>query len=278
MIDLHTHTNESDGTLSPSELIDAAIAAGLDALAITDHDTFAGYDAALPYARERGFNLVCGIELSCKEDGRTVHLLGYFVHGAPTPKFRAWLENILEARRDRNRRLAERLRSFGLDIQLAEVEKLGRTLTGRPHFATLMVRKGYVRDRDEAFRKYIGESGAAFVERSGPSLETAVEMINEAGGIASLAHPTRIRCRSAESREALIAELARNGLGALEVWHSDHTPEETDWYLALARKIGLAPTGGSDFHGDVKPGTSLGTGINGNLEIPASALEDLRRR
>jgi len=142
MIDLHTHTDESDGTLAAVQLVDAAVAMGLEALGITDHDTLAGYNDAAPRAREAGLDLVCGIELSTRRRaraagirGRSIHLLGYFLREAPAEGFREWLEGIRLARRDRNERLAARLRSLGMDIAIEEVERLGRSQAGRPHFA-----------------------------------------------------------------------------------------------------------------------------------------------
>lgn len=278
LIDLHTHTYESDGTLSPRELIDAAVEARLESLGITDHDTFIGYDAALPYARERGLDVVCGIELSCKEAGHTTHLLGYFLRDDPGPSFRGWLDQLLEARRDRNRRLTAKLQSLGVDIQLAEVEKLGRSLTGRPHFAKVLMQKGYVATREEAFRRYIGEDGKAFVERTGPSLAEGIAKISEAGGFASLAHPIRVFPRRPERRDQLIRTLKDAGMGALEVWHADHGPREVEHFLKLAQQCHLAPTGGSDFHGEAKPSTRIGRGVDNNLDIAASVLEQLRAK
>ena len=195
MIDLHTHTTESDGTLSPAELMEAAAAAELEAIAITDHDTFSGYDAALAEAATRGVNLLCGIEISTawgmpKE--RTVHLLAYFLAGPPSVDFRGWLAGVQSARKDRNVRLAARLRELGMDIQLEEAEALGRSMTGRPHFARVMVRKGYSRDIRDAFDRYLDESAIGYVDRDEPMFDDAVRRVEAAGGIASLAHPIRL--------------------------------------------------------------------------------------
>lgn len=284
MIDLHSHTNESDGTLTPAELVETALNTGLDALAITDHDTFAGYDQAAPLARERGLDLVCGIELNTRtsraENGRRrnwdVHLLGYFLGEPPAPAFREWLRSVLESRRERNERLAEKLRSMGVDIQLREVEAIGRTLTGRPHFARVLVNKGYASNSDEAFRKYLGESAPAFVRRDSPSTADSIRQIAVAGGLPVLAHPVRLGIRDPEAEERFISELCDEGLRGLEVYHSDHGPRDVERYAAIAKKMGLAPTGGSDFHGDAKPHLHLGTGIGGNLNVPRKVLDDLR--
>lgn len=275
MIDLHTHTNESDGTYSPFELVDAAAGLGLDALAISDHDTLAGYDAAQPRARERGLDLVCGIELSTKVHGKTVHLLGYFLNGSPADGFRGWLAGMQATRRDRNRRMAERLRSLGIDVSIEEVERRGRSLTGRPHFARLMLEKGYVSTIQQAFDEYLDESAKGYVDREEPQLTLGIERIRAAGGLSSIAHPVRIGYRDPEKLKALVRELSDAGLDALEVYHSDHKPAEVEQYLGLAREFGLGVTGGSDFHGDVKPGIQLGRGA-GNLNIPLEVLERLR--
>ncbi|MGE5645178.1 MAG: PHP domain-containing protein [Acidobacteriota bacterium] len=280
MIDLHTHTDESDGTLTPAELVHAAAAMGLEALGISDHDTFAGYDQAEPLAREARLDLVCGIELSTKwrstppGRSRSIHVLGYFLEKDPTEEFRNWLEAIRAARRDRNRRLADRLQSLGIDVTLAEVERLGRSLAGRPHFARLLVEKGYVATLQEAFDRYLAESAAAYVERDEPALEAGIAKIVKAGGLASLAHPVRLANRRAVIEKA-VADMCDMGLGAIEVYHSDHTPEDVEFFLKLAGRHGLAVTGGTDFHGDNKPGLALGTGY-GNVAVPRVVLDFLR--
>ncbi|MGB6944197.1 MAG: PHP domain-containing protein [Bryobacteraceae bacterium] len=279
MIDLHSHTNESDGTFTPSELVDLAMERGLEALAISDHDTFAGFDQALPLARSRGLDLVCGIELSTRVPGskvRTVHLLGYFLHQPPSADFREWLDELIAGRRDRNQRLIESLHEQGIDIHLGEVERLGRTLTGRPHFARVLIDKGYVSSFDEAFRRYLGESAPSYVERFAPYVEAAIQRVIDGGGLPVLAHPIRLGFRDVEAEEEFIGGLRAAGLGGIEVFHSDHRPADMERYAGIARKYNLAVSGGSDFHGDVKPQISLGTGHNGNLNIPKSVLDGLR--
>jgi predicted metal-dependent phosphoesterase TrpH len=280
MIDLHSHTTASDGTYSPAELVNAGVAAGLDALAITDHDTFAGYNEAVPYAQAAGLRLVCGIEMSTKvyrPTRKTVHLLGYFLNGGPSAEFLEWIEGIQGARRDRNRRLAARLQSLGIDIRIEEVEAIGRTMAGRPHFARLMVQKGYCANPREAFDKYLDESAPGYVDRDEPALEEGIEKIAAGGGVSSLAHPIRLGKRDYSEEERLIAGMCESGLQAIEVFHSDHSRADTLRYLALARKYGVKITGGSDFHGENKPNVVLGRGVNGNLEVPTSVLDDLAR-
>ncbi len=279
MIDLHSHTDESDGTFTPRELVDLAMNLKLEALAISDHDTFAGYDQALPLAQGRGLDLVCGIELSTRVPGskvRTVHLLGYFLHDPPRADFRAWLDELIAGRRDRNRRLIASLAEKGVQIDLHEVEKLGRTLTGRPHFARVLIEKGYVKTYDEAFRRYLGETAPTYVERFAPFVEESIQRVIDAGGLPVLAHPVRLGFRDVNAEEKFIGDLRAAGLAGIEVYHSDHRPPDVDRYAALARKLALAITGGSDFHGYVKPQIDLGTGYHGNLNIPKSVLDGLR--
>jgi hypothetical protein len=286
VIDLHSHTNESDGTYSPAELVDAALKTGLEALAITDHDTFAGYDLAAPIAVERGLDLVCGVEVNSRmshsEEGSErrwdVHLLGYFLHQPPSAAFRDWLIELLASRRQRNVTLARKLQFMGIDITLSEVEKLGRTLTGRPHFARVLVDKGYASSTDEAFRQYLGEEAPGFVHRDSPHTAVSIHQIEAGGGLPVLAHPVRLGIRDPQQEEEFISELRDAGLRGLEVYHSDHRPADVERYAALAEKLNLAVTGGSDFHGAVKPNIHLGTGANGNLNVSRKVLEDLRNR
>jgi hypothetical protein len=276
MIDLHSHTDRSDGTFTPAELIAEAARVGLRALAITDHDTFAGYDAALPSAQAASLELICGIELSTRYQGGSVHLLGYFLGKPPSEELRAWLDLILEGRRDRNRRLIAKLQSLGVDITLADVEKVGRTLTARPHFARVLVEKGYATDIQNAFDQYLDESAKGFVQRQEVPMEEALERILNSGGVPSLAHPVRVAKNNWEKLAEYVEDLAGMGLRAIEVYHSDHSPENVAYYASLAQRFGIGKTGGSDFHGANKPSISLGTGKRGNLNVPDEVLEGLK--
>ena len=277
MIDLHSHTDQSDGTFTPAELVAEAVRAGLRALAITDHDTFAGYDAAIPFAAESGLDLICGIELSTRYQGGSVHLLGYFPVTPPSDELRAWLAWVLEMRRDRNIRLIAKLQSLGLDITLAEVEKMGRTLTGRPHFAQVLVQKGYAKDLQNAFDVYLDEAGRGFVQRQEVPMEEALERILRSGGVPSLAHPVRVAKNNWEKLAEYVEDLAGLGMRAIEVYHSDHSPENVSYYASLAERFRLGMTGGSDFHGANKPAISLGTGKRNNLHVPDALVENLKK-
>jgi 3',5'-nucleoside bisphosphate phosphatase len=275
LIDLHTHTNESDGTDTPAQLIEKARSIGLEGLAITDHDTLAGYEAARPLARAAGVDLVCGIELSTKLNGKSVHLLGYFPAEGPAAEFCQWIRLMQESRRDRNRRLVERLRTLGMDMSLAEVEAKGRGMTGRPHFAQVMVEKGYVRNVREAFDDYLDESAKGYVDRREPQLDEGIGQIRDGGGVAVIPHP--IRTWNQERLKQLLPLLKAMGLEGIEAYHSDHGPAEEQYYLGLARRFGLLVTGGSDFHGAIKPEVQLGVGPGG-LSIPRQVLDELRAR
>jgi hypothetical protein len=272
MIDLHSHTTASDGTFSPAQLVDEAGRTGVRILGITDHDTFSGYDQALPPAQQMGLELVCGIELSTKLHGHSVHLLGYFLRPTALDVFRGWIRDLQASRRDRNVRLVARLRQLGVDITLEEVQVHGGEMTGRPHFAQLLIEKGYVSNMQQAFDDYLDESAKGYVTRREPQFAEAVGHIRDAGGIASLAHPVRLR----EDVAVILPELRAAGLNAIEVYHSDHSPEQTALYLQLAKQQGLLVTGGSDFHGAVKPEIRLGTGRNGNLRVPEDLVDRLR--
>jgi predicted metal-dependent phosphoesterase TrpH len=258
-------------------LVSEAAAIGLEALAISDHDTFAGYDHAVPLAAAAGLDLVCGIELSTKFQDYSVHLLGYFVSGPPGEAFRHWLGELNASRRDRNERLVTRLQSLGVDISLDRVMPQKGKQAGRPHFARYLIDKGYATSIEQAFHRYLGESGSAYVDRHEPSLQEAIAKIRQGGGISSLAHPIRLTRHAAKtSLDATIAEMRDLGLDAIEAYHSDHRPEQVAQYLELSRRYELGVTGGSDFHGANKPRISLGSGLNGNLDIPRSVLDRLR--
>lgn len=267
-------------------MVEAAVSAGLEALAITDHDTLEGYNRAAPVAREVALDLVCGIEMSTKFHGRSVHLLGYFFHGPPTEEFREWVLWLQRSRRDRNLRMIDRLSSLGVEISIEEVEAKGRSLAGRPHFARVLVEKGYVSNTEQAFRDYLDESAKGYVQRQEVALHEGIERLLRAGGVPSLAHPVRIARveRAAHDGDSMeqdrlerwVGEMREMGLVALEAFHSDHRPEDTKRYLDLARRLGLEVTGGSDFHGANKPRIQLGSGFEGNLTVPRWVLDRLR--
>jgi predicted metal-dependent phosphoesterase TrpH len=275
VVDLHTHTFESDGTDSPVGLIEKAADLGLRTIAITDHDTFSAHDQAAVRAAELGVSLVRGVEVSTKARNRSVHLLAYWFHQTPPVEFQDWLREMLQYRRERNERLAVRLRELGVAIELGEAEALGRTITGRVHFAKVLIAKGYVKSINEAFRKYIGEDAPGFVMMDDPKTPEAVRKVREFGGVPVLAHPIRLSMKDPDVEEEFIREQVEAGLQGLEVMHSDHDAVARARYEALASRYGLACSGGSDYHGDVKPNVRLGSGVEGNVQVPQAWLDKL---
>lgn len=279
MIDLHTHSTASDGADSPAALLGLAERAGLRALAITDHDTLAG--SAEAAAIPSPVTLITGLELSTRileeidPSSRSAHLLGYFL-SPPPESFTIWLESLKQNRHKRNREMARLLQAQGLDITIEEAESLGHNITGRPHFARLMRAKGYVKSWEEAFHRYLGEYGSAYVEREDPPIREGIQRIKSAGGVTSLAHPLRLSKPDAESERHLIAHLVDWGLDGLEVFHPDHSAHDAARYLALATRYELIVTGGSDYHGENKPGLGLGAWNAG--KVPLEILDGLRLR
>jgi predicted metal-dependent phosphoesterase TrpH len=276
MIDLHTHTDESDGTFTPEQLVNEAARIGLEALAITDHDTFTGYDLAVPHAARRGLELVCGIELSTRYHDRSVHLLAYFLKNQPDDEFRQWVVSLQSGRQRRNEALVEKLCSQRMPVTFAELAVHGRKLIARPHFAAVMTERGYVSSREEAFEKYLDESGSCFVSREEPSFAEVVSRIRACGGLPVLPHPVRLKT-TRNNLETVVSEMCESGLAGIEAYHSDHSEDEMDFYASIARRFKIAVTGGSDFHGGAKPRVSLGTGIGGRLKVHYRILDELRR-
>jgi hypothetical protein len=292
MIDLHTHTTASDGSVSPSDLIRLALRGGLEALAITDHDTLEGCQEGAPVAADLGVELIVGIELSTRLEPElveivrrwlgsrrlpSIHLLGYFLAADPPASFHSWILGHQESRHKRNLELVEKLRGFGFDITLSEVTQLGGKLTGRPHFAEFLMRRGYVKSRQEAFDLYLADTARAAVERDEPGLAESVGVLRRSLAVPVLAHPSRLPLGDDQDALGVLLEaLCGAGLQGLEVWHSEHSPAQQALYEDLARSFGLEVTGGSDFHGSHKPAIVLGTGINGNVCVPKARLDSIR--
>lgn len=283
MIDLHAHTDRSDGSTDPGDLVRLAVREGIEALGIADHDTLAGYDAALPTAAGCGLQLVCAVELSTRPHEEStpgkrepsVHLLGYWLLSPPSAEFRRWLESQQESRHQRNLELVAKLQQLGMAVTLRDAENYGRNQVGRPHFARVLCDKGYVSNMQEAFDVYLADEAKAAVERDEPALEAGIRRITDSGGMASLAHPVRLPQRG-HDLEILLERLIDVGLQGIEVFHSEHSPADTAQYAELARRFDLIPTGGSDFHGENKPGIRLGTGIDSNVCLTYSFLENMR--
>jgi predicted metal-dependent phosphoesterase TrpH len=275
-IDLHAHTVVSDGTLTPTQLVERAAAAGLAALALTDHDHVGGLAEARRLAPRLGLEIVAGIELSASRGGKDVHVLGYLFdeHDAA---FLGRLEALREARERRGVLILDKLRSLGIDIA---PEDLARELgdhggaVGRPHVARALMRRGVVASVQEAFDLYLAEGRPAFVEKEKLDVAEAIALVHAAGGLAVLAHPGLF---DAATREALVREAARAGLDGVEVEHPKNGPDARASLRALAAELRLVETGGSDFHGENKPDVELGRGIAGNVRVTMATLDALKR-
>lgn len=266
MIDLHCHSTFSDGTFTPEELIDSAERIGLYAVALTDHDTVSGIDRALAAASGKSVHFVPGVEISGEIERGALHILGLFIdHENDTlKKMLAYAET---ERYRRNVNIASRLQTIGISISIEEVEEVARPgVMGRPHFATIMLKKGYVGTMEEAFLRYLGKGGAAFIPKTRIPRAQAISVIREAGGISVLAHPDQTY-RGGKELDDLLGELRRLGLGGMETHYSGYSAERTRQFRQSAEKHGLLESGGSDFHGAVKPALSLGSG-RGNLQVP----------
>lgn len=255
MIDLHAHTTASDGQHSPEELIERARQAGVQTLAVTDHDTVAGIERARAAAARVGIELIPGIELSTFVDGQEAHILGHFID--PTDSQLSGFSEFLRGEREKRMvKMIARLEQLGFPVTFAEVvaASSGKNL-GRPHLARVMIDRGYVKDVKEAFDRFIAVGQPAHIERYKLTATEAIRLIRRAGGAATLAH-----ARVSHLNRSQVARLKQEGLAGLEVGHSDHPQAAREQLGAWAQELDLVPTAGSDFHGElVVPGRRLGT-------------------
>ncbi len=266
-IDLHTHTTASDGLLSAGALIAEAGARSVHLLAVTDHDTTASVDEAVRAGGEAGIEVWPAVELSCDVEAGEVHVLGYFVDHH-LEWFQALLERLREGRFHRAERMVERLVELGAPITFARIEELAAGgAVGRPHVARALVEAGWVRDVAEAFDRYIGRNGPAYVERLKVTPADAVAIIRNAGGLAVLAHPGWAQ------GDGLVPDLVAAGLDGIEVYYPDHSPALVEHYTGLARHHGLLITGGTDFHGG-----TLATRVSlGSQYVPEDIVPPMRQ-
>ena len=276
MIDLHCHSTYSDGSLTPEQLAEEAAKIGLSALALTDHDTTAGLPRFLAAAAGTSVRAVPGVELSVDCSSGVMHMLGYWMDVA-NPELARQMEWIRNGREMRNRAMLEKLNALGFAMTWDEVQGFaGEDVVGRPHFGQVMIQKGYAKDKNEVFDKWLGDGKPGYADRPRLTAEVAVALIRQAGGVAVLAHPFSLRI-SKEAMAALFCELAAAGLAGVECYYSEHSADLTKEYLAMAAKADLVPTGGSDFHGEVSPGIRLGVGFGG-LNVPDEVLARLEAR
>jgi predicted metal-dependent phosphoesterase TrpH len=267
-IDLHTHTVASDGLLTATELVRLARQSGVGILAVADHDSTEGVEEALRAGRDAGVEVIPAVELNTDVPGTEVHILGYFIDYR-LEWLQALLRRLREGRLHRARRMVEKLAALGAPIRLERVLALaGGGAVGRPHVARALVEAGHVGETAEAFARYIGRNGPAYVERLKVAPAQAVEIIRHAGGVPVLAHPGWL------GDEAMVEELLAAGLEGIEAYYPDHTPAMVERYLKIARSRGLLVTGGTDFHGG-----DLATRVPpGSQYVPPEAVDRLRER
>jgi len=275
MIDLHAHSAESDGSLSPTELVEHAVAAGVKTLALTDHDTTDGLKEFCAAARERGIEAFGGVEISAEWKKGNCHILGYGVPDDYEP-----LEKMLRKTRDsrdkRNEMIVAKLNELGVGFDLSEAAELaGGDVVGRPHIARVMMKRGHVGSVQEAFDKYLAKGAPAYIDRFRLPPCEAVTLLREAGATVILAHPSQLK-RSLREIEDMVGELAPLGLAGLEVYTPYADDEQVTEFERIVRTHRLAATGGSDFHGESKPTHKLGYYREG-VPIPARCAEGLKR-
>jgi predicted metal-dependent phosphoesterase TrpH len=275
VIDLHTHTTFSDGSQSPTELIREAAETGLSAVAVTDHDTVDGLAEAMEAGERYGIEVVPGIEINLEHDRVTMDMLGYFLAGMPTPELQSELAELRAYRDERNARMLERLAELGMPLDedaLAAAAENGAV--GRPHIGEAMVRRGYVSSISEAFDLYLRRGAPAWVDRRRLALGRALKLLRASGALPVLAHPGIIRTDAAGLNH-IVRDAARGGMAGIECYYPLHDEETVARCLGLARTYALVPTGGSDYHGTVKPQARLGVASAGR-PVPDRVLADLR--
>lgn len=277
-IDLHVHSTASDGSLTPNDICRLASRLQIRVISLTDHDTVDGYyqiDAGLT----SGIRIVTGVEISVNlpRDFSILggcHILGYGIH-LDDPDLNHALFTLRDTRKTRNPKIVDRLNQLGVPISMADVcRDAGDAQIGRPHIAQAMIKKGFVESIDDAFDQYLGTGKPAYVDKYRLAAETAIQLIHNAGGVPVLAHPGLLKIASFEQLAGIITGLCQIGLAGIEVFYPEHAPEDMDRFMTIARQSGLIMTGGTDFHGRLKPEIQLGVG-RGDFKVPYSVYESL---
>lgn len=271
-IDLHTHSTFSDGTFTPSQLVKYAEEKGLKAFALTDHDTTEGVKEAKSI--ETNVEVISGVEISTRYDKKEIHIVGLYVNENDAD-LNKQLKYYREKRVTRNFEILEKLNSLGVDITIDDVkESCTGDVISRAHIAKALVSKGFVGSYTEAFDRYLGDNKCAYVPRETLNYEESMELITKAGGVPVLAHPLLYKM-SDTNLENMMVKLRQKGLKAVEVYYSTHSNSDTQHVMAMANRVGLIYSGGSDFHGATKPKIDIGTGM-GKLAVPYEILEKIR--
>lgn len=268
-VDLHIHSKASDGTLTPETIVEKANRLGLSTISITDHDSVASISTAIDASDTLPLTVIPGIELSSVHQGRDAHILGYFIDFTQ-PVLQQNLDKLTASRASRAGDMVKKLQAEGLSINFGEVAAYSNGgAIGRPHVAQILLKHGFVKSINEAFERYLGRNGPAYVPKYVLEVTEVIDLIHSVGGVASLAHPG-----VAGISEEFLAWLKEKGLDAVEVWHSDHTDQEIAHYQNLATKYGFLATGGSDCHGE---GKSRGF-VLGSIDIPDRIIPPLLAR
>ena len=274
-IDLHTHSWFSDGTKSPTELVELASKTGVSALAITDHDTMDGVDEAMAVAAEYGVEVIPGLEVSVTQEKKPLHILGYYLDAADA-KLASALGVLQEARDERNTKIILKLQSLGIAATVEELKEIsGHGQTGRPHVAKLLMNHGMVRSMPQAFDEYLKKDAKAYVPRFAYSAEEAIAFITGAGGLAVLAHPIQVD-KTLTSLSTLLPVLKNYGLEGIETYYPTQKKKMRKRIRKFAEENDLILTGGSDYHGDIRPGTRLAGG--NNVYVSPKLLEIMKTR
>ncbi|MGD2042885.1 MAG: PHP domain-containing protein [Acidimicrobiia bacterium] len=275
IVDLHTHSTASDGSETPETVMELAKTAGLAAVALTDHDTLEGIAEAREAAERIGIELIPGVELSLQYDPGAMHLVVLWLEPGQGP-LQDRLAGLQAGRGVRNQQIVDRLNAAGIDISIEEVlTEAGTGSVGRPHIAAVMMAKGYVPDIRTAFDEWLGAGKPGYVGRERLEPEEAISLTRESGAVPVVAHPHTLGLTTASAMADLLTRLERAGLVGLEAFYSSYRRHEREGYADLARRFGLVPSGGSDFHGRYKPGLEIGSGY-GDLVVDGSVLEELR--
>ncbi len=289
-IDLHSHSTASDGRLTPVQLVEMAKNRGLSAIALTDHDTVAGLAMFHEAGKKRGIETVSGVEVSADFEKGTMHILGLFVD-SQNQEFRAFLKSLANGRKVRNPLIIQKLNELGMKITMQEVEQEAGVsencsgggaidkCVGRPHIAAVLIRKGFIKNKQEAFDNFLAKGKPAYVPRFVATPAESIRQIHNAEGFAILAHPFYLKAEDDVELESIVADLKTKGLDGIEVYYSTHTQEQKEVADKIAKNLSLLVSGGSDFHGEEGRNgqrVDLGTGINGTLSVPYEVLEKLK--